>query len=185
MQRRVLLFKQLLPLGGNLPDRVSEALQAILTEKNYPGRVNYLREVADQNGGHLTAIGYRVEEVTLQIRGFEFPGASPEQAALLTTAVRRAVGGNYARSALAAVAKFDLLPVYLQRGYLKAAFGPANARVVPQPSAAAGEPAPLGEFVIVGGEERARAVVEICSTTAQASERPSKVRCRGRSRPGG
>jgi outer membrane protein assembly factor BamA len=31
----------------------------------------------------------------------------------------------------------DLLPVYLQRGYLKAAFGPADGRVVPQSSAAA------------------------------------------------
>ena len=135
LERRVPLFKQLLPLTGNLPDGVSEALQALLTEKRFPGRVNYLRE-GDESGGPLHAIVYRVEEVGIRIRAFEFPGASPEQAALLATAARRSIGASYERSALAAVAKFDLLPVYLQRGYLKAAFGPSNARVVPQPSSA-------------------------------------------------
>lgn len=132
VERRVPLFKQLLPLTGNLPDQVSEALQAILTEKHFPGRVNYMRE-GDDSGGPLHAIIYRVEEVTIRIRAFEFPGATPEQAALLASAAHRAIGATYERSALADVAKFDLLPVYLQRGYLKAAFGPSNARIVPQP----------------------------------------------------
>jgi outer membrane protein assembly factor BamA len=135
VERRVPLFKQLLPLTGNLPDQVSEALQAILTEKRFPGRVNYLRE-GDESGGPLHAIVYRVEEVSIRIRGFEFPGASLEQAALLTTAARRSIGASYERSGLAAVAKFDLLPVYLQRGYLKAAFAPSDARVVPHPTSA-------------------------------------------------
>jgi outer membrane protein assembly factor BamA len=137
VQRRVPLFKRFLPLTGNLPDRVSEALQAILTERRLPGRVDFLREGQDQNGGPLIAIAYRVEEVGIVIHGFEFPGATPEQSALLTTAVRRAIGGAYARSGLAAVAKLDLLPVYLQRGYLKAAFAPSDARVLPQPTTAA------------------------------------------------
>jgi outer membrane protein assembly factor BamA len=132
VERRVPLFKQLLPLTGNLPDGVSEALQAILTGKRLPGRVNYLRE-GGESGGPLRAIVYRVEEVGIRIHAFEFPGASPEQAALLATAARRSIGASYERSALAAVAKLDLLPVYLQRGYLKAEFGTSDARVVPQP----------------------------------------------------
>src|SRR5208282_5232031 len=57
LQSRVPLFKQLLPLTGNLPDRVSEALQAILTEKEYPGRVDYLRE-GEESDDALTAIDY-------------------------------------------------------------------------------------------------------------------------------
>src|SRR4029077_17414498 len=134
LQNRVPLFKQLLPIAGNLPDQISEALQAILTEKQFPGQINYLRESLDESGGPLSAITYRVEEVSIRIRSVEFPGASPEQTALLTTAARRLTGGEYGRATLAAVAKFDLLPVYLQRGYLKAAFGPSDGRVVPQPS---------------------------------------------------
>ncbi len=133
LQVRVPLFKKVLPLTGNLADRVSESLQAILTGKQFPGRVNYLRE-GDETGGPLKAIVYHVEEIGIRIRGFEFPGASPEQTALLTAAANRAIGASYERSALAAVAKFDLLPVYLQRGYLKAAFGPSDARVAPQPA---------------------------------------------------
>jgi outer membrane protein insertion porin family len=131
LQRRVPLFKQLLPIAGNLPDRVSEALQAILTEKQFPGRVDFLRE-GDQSSGSLNAIVYRVEEVSIRIRNVEFPGASPEQTLLLTTAARRLTGAEYGRSTLAAAAKFDLLPVYQQRGYLKAAFGPSDAHVLPQ-----------------------------------------------------
>jgi outer membrane protein assembly factor BamA len=141
LQSRVSLFKQLLPVAGNLPHRVSEALQAILTEKQFPGRVDFLRN-AEESSGTLSAIDYRVEEISIRIRGVEFPGASPEQTALLTTAAHRLTGAEYGRSSLAAVAKFDLLPVYLQRGYLKAAFGPSDARVVPQPSPAADAPGP-------------------------------------------
>ncbi|MGC1478208.1 MAG: POTRA domain-containing protein [Terriglobales bacterium] len=133
LQSRVPLFKQLLPIAGSLPDRVSEALQAILTEKHFPGRVDYLRE-GDMSGGALHGIDYRVEEVSIRISRVEFPGASPEQTALLATAAGRLTGAEYSRAALAATAKFDLLPIYLQRGYLKAAFGPSDARVLPQPS---------------------------------------------------
>jgi len=133
LQTLVPLFKQLLPLTGNLPDHVSEALQSILTEKHFPGRVDYLR-AADTAGGALNGIDYRVVEVSIRIRDVEFPGASPEQTALLATASHRLTGAEYGRSALAAAAKFDFLPVYLQRGYLKAAFGPSDARVLPQPA---------------------------------------------------
>jgi outer membrane protein insertion porin family len=137
VQPRVPLFKKLLPLGGNLSDRVEEALQATLTDKHLPGRVDFLRE-GDPAGGPLHAIDYRVEEVSIQIHGFEFPGASREQSALLTTAAHRAIGASYDRTRIDAVAKFDLLPVYLQRGYLKATFGTSDAKVLSEPPAASG-----------------------------------------------
>ncbi len=54
LQTRVPLFKQLLPLTGNLSDRLSEALQAMLNEKQLPGRVDFLRE-GDESGGPLSA----------------------------------------------------------------------------------------------------------------------------------
>jgi outer membrane protein assembly factor BamA len=147
LQTLVPLFKQLLPLSGNLPDHVSEALQSILTEKHFPGRVDYLR-AGDTAGGALNSIDYRVDEVSIRIRDVEFPGASPEQTALLTTAAHRLTGAEYGRSALAAAAKFDFLPVYLQRGYLKAAFGVSDARVVPQSSVSATDPQGLADVLV-------------------------------------
>jgi outer membrane protein assembly factor BamA len=142
LQRRVPLFKGMLPLGGNLSDHLSEGLQAILTEKHLPGRVECLGEAHDQNGGPLTGIACRIEEVSILIHSFEFPGATPEQSTLLTVAARRAIGGNYARSNLAALTKFDLLPVYLKLGYLKAAFAPSDARVVQPVAQPVAQPAP-------------------------------------------
>jgi outer membrane protein assembly factor BamA len=135
LQPRVPLFKKMLPLTGNLPDHLLETLQAIFAEKHLPGRVDFLRE-GDQNGGPLTAIIYRIEEVNIRIRGVEFPGASSEQASLLAAAARRLTGEEYRRITLATVARLDLMPVYLQRGYLKAEFGPSDARIVPSPSTA-------------------------------------------------
>jgi outer membrane protein assembly factor BamA len=136
LQRRVPLFKGLLPITGNLPERVSEALQALLTENRLPGQVNFLRST-EEAGKPPDAIDYRVEELSIRVRNIEFPGASPEHAALLANAARRLAGAEYGRSSLGAVARLDLLPVYLQRGYLKAGFGPSDARVVPQSSAQA------------------------------------------------
>src|SRR5580698_497464 len=49
LQTRVPLFKQLLPLSGNLPDRLSEALQALLTDRHFPGRVDFLRSAPEQD----------------------------------------------------------------------------------------------------------------------------------------
>jgi outer membrane protein insertion porin family len=133
IQKNVPLFKDLLPVDGSLPDRVQEALQSLLSEKQLQGRVDYMRQT---NGPDepISAIGYRVEEVSIRIHGLEFPGASPENAALLTAAAQALIGAEYGRSNISAAVKFDLLPVYLQRGYLKATFAPSNARVLPRTS---------------------------------------------------
>jgi len=142
LHQRVPLFKGLVPPAGTFPDRISEALQAILTEKQLPGHVDYLRQ-GKQEGGDLTGIAYQVTDVEIPIRGFEFPGASPEQTALLTTAARKLIGTEYGRSSLAVVAPIDLLPVYLQRGYLKAVFAAATARVLKQPASSEPDPSEI------------------------------------------
>ena len=147
LHQRVPLFKGLVPPAGTFPDRISEALQELLLEKQLPGHVDYLRQ-GKAEGGDLTGIAYRVTDVEIRIRGFEFPGASPEQVALLTTAARKLVGAAYARSSLAVVAPIDLLPVYLQRGYLKAEFGASSARVV-KPSSGEQDPSEVQVDAIV------------------------------------
>jgi outer membrane protein assembly factor BamA len=140
LRRRVPLFKEGVPLSGRLLDQVAEALQALLGEKHLPGRVDFIRATGQESGG-FKGIEYRVADVTLRIGDLEFPGASPEQSGFLKAAGRRIPGAPYSRSAIASVAKFDLLPQYLQRGYLKASFGTAEARVVTQPPAQSGAPA--------------------------------------------
>jgi outer membrane protein insertion porin family len=131
LQRRVPLFKQLLPTGGTLIDRVEAALQEVLDEKQIPARVDYLRE-STMEGEKLIGIAYSVEAMDIRIRNVEFPGATPDQLPSLQAAARKLSGARYTRSPLAHVAEVDFLPVCLKRGYLKASFGDFDARVVSQ-----------------------------------------------------
>ncbi len=129
LKRRVPLFNNAVPTSGRMPDRVKEALQALLAERHLPGRVDFLRE-SKQDGSELVGIEYHISEVRTSIRNLEFPGASPDQNVFLEKAAHTLLDAEYFRSKLAAVAQFDFLPLYLQRGYLKAAFGPSETRVV-------------------------------------------------------
>jgi Surface antigen variable number repeat len=138
LKQRVPLFKNSVPASGRMADRVNESLQALLTERHLPGRVEFLRE-SKQDGSGLIGVEYRVSEVSTHIRNVEFPGASPDQTVFLGKAAHILLDAEYFRSKLAAVAKFDLLPLYLQRGYLRATFGPAEARVVTAAGAKSGD----------------------------------------------
>ena len=124
LARRVPLFKDALPVGDQLTGRVVRALQALLDEQHLPGRVDYLHE------GSTPGIVFRVLDLSIRIRNVEFPGASAEQSAFLAIGARKLAGADYSRSLLATSAKYDLLPLFLQHGYLQAEFGPADARVV-------------------------------------------------------
>ena len=141
LRQRVPLFKELLPVSGQLPDRVSDALQALLLDRHFPGRVDYLRE-GKQDGGDIISVSYRVEDVSIRIRSVDFPGATPGQAAFLARAAHSLLDGDYYRSKCAAVARYELLPQYLARGYLKAVFASSEARILP---AALGTESKAGE----------------------------------------
>lgn len=129
LEQRVPLFQDRLRVTGPMPDLVTQALQALLDERHLPGRVDYLRE-GKPDGGDLIGIVYRVEEIGIHIHSVDFPGATPEQAIFLTRGARKLMDVEYSRSMLATVAHYDLLPLFLQRGYLKAVFGPAEAHVL-------------------------------------------------------
>jgi len=131
LKRRVPLFKGEVPLEGTLPDKIQEALQAILDQKQIPARVDYLRE-SPQEGGKLIGISYSVESLEIRIRNVEFPGSVPDLLPGLQAASRRLTGTPYVRTNLAKVAEVDFLPVCLKGGYLKASFAKADARVVSQ-----------------------------------------------------
>jgi outer membrane protein assembly factor BamA len=120
-----------MPVSGTMPDNVEQALQAMIDEKRIPARVDYLRE-APQEGGSLIAISYRIVALDIKIRNVEFPGATPDLSPALQAATRKLAGASYMRSPLAKVATIEFMPVCLQRGYLKAAFGDSQAKVVTQ-----------------------------------------------------
>ncbi len=126
------LFDGELPLFGRLADEVSDVLQAMLVENAIPGHVEYLR-VGKENGP-VDAINYHVTDVLIRVRKIEFTGAAAEDVPALEAAGDRLPDREYSRSRLNQLVQRQLLPVYQARGYLKAAFGEPQPKVVKQPS---------------------------------------------------
>lgn len=131
VKERAPMFNGEVPLSGGLADRVSDVLQALLVENAIPGNVEYER--AGKSNGPVDSIVFRVSEVVIQIRNVEFTGADKAELPALKDAARRVFDREYSRSVLHALVEHQLLPVYYARGFLKAAFGEPEPRVVKKP----------------------------------------------------
>jgi outer membrane protein assembly factor BamA len=126
------LFDGELPLFGKLADQVSDVLQTMLVERSIPGHVEYVR--SGKGDSPVDAIIFQVSNVVIQIRNVEFTGAAQADVPALKAAAQRVFDREYSRTVLSALVQHQLLPVYYARGYLKAAFGPPQPKVVKQPS---------------------------------------------------
>jgi outer membrane protein insertion porin family len=130
LRERVPLYRGQLPLNGEMADQVSDALQALLIERQIPGRADYLRSGA--LNGPIEAFVFSVSGPNIRIRNIAFEEAAPAEAGLLKTAADKLKGSEYTRSLLEAQARMNFRPIYLERGYLKAAFSEAQAKVAQQ-----------------------------------------------------
>ena len=146
IKERAPMFNGEVPLSGNLADRVSDVLQALLVENAIPGNVEYER--AGKANGPIDSIVYRVSEVLIQIRNVEFTGAGEADLPALKAAAQRVFDREYSRSVLNALVEHQLLPVYYSRGYLKAAFGEPQPKVVKKPSAASEDGGPRNLTIV-------------------------------------
>jgi outer membrane protein assembly factor BamA len=133
IEEHVPLFTGELPMSGQMADEVSDVLQAMLVEKGIPGHVDYER--IGKQDGPVEAIDYKVSEVLIRIRKFEFPGAGQAELPALEAAAESLQERGYSRNRLQVLVNRDLLPVYYARGYLKASFGSPQPKPVEQPSA--------------------------------------------------
>jgi len=125
---QVPLFQGQLPVVGDLADEVSNALQGLLITHNVPGRADYLRLA--QGDGPVEAFVFTVTGPQIHIGEVAFTGAGAAEMPLLEGAARRLGGSDFVRSALRTQEEKRFLPLYLQLGYLKAAFGDPQAKVV-------------------------------------------------------
>jgi outer membrane protein assembly factor BamA len=122
------LFNGYLPISGNITDQVADALQALLVQRGSKGRVDYLR--AGPEGKPIDSIRFSVSNVEIRIRNVEFPGAAPADLPRLTTAAKKLQGDEYLKSKVSLFADYNLLPIYLERGYLQARFAQPQAKLV-------------------------------------------------------
>jgi outer membrane protein assembly factor BamA len=122
------LFQGQLPITGNLVDQVSDALQTLAIERQRKGRVDYLR--SGPADGPIEAFDFTITGQDIHIRKVEFPGATSAELPALEAAAKKLAGEDYVRLMLRVQAEKDFLPVYRERGYLKASFADAQPKVV-------------------------------------------------------
>jgi outer membrane protein assembly factor BamA len=127
IHERIPLFTGELPASGRLPDEVSDILQAMLDEKNIPGHVEY-QKTDGKNG--LQSYDYSVTGVSIRIHAAEFPGAAPTELPLLQDAAERMKDREYSREYMASFIEHDVLPIFREHGYLKAACATPQPKVV-------------------------------------------------------
>ena len=121
------------PLSGRMADEVSDVLQAMLVENAIPGHVNYVR--GGKPDGPVESIDYSVSDVLIRVQSLQFTGISDAERPALEAAAQRFSGREYSRSRLDAFVQRELLPVFYARGYLKAACGEPQPKVVRTPAA--------------------------------------------------
>jgi len=128
LHAQVPLFNGQLPVTGKLPDDVSEGLQALVDDKKIPARVDYLRVAHEE--GPAEAFTFSVTGPRITIGNVEFSGADTTELPSLEAAAKRLRGTEYVRSALRQQEDKILLPVFLERGYLRATFADPQAKVI-------------------------------------------------------
>lgn len=131
LRTRVPLFQGSVPTSGSLLEQLNDALQALLLEKHFPGRVDYLR-IEAEDGGEINGIDFSVNDIKVLIQSIAFSGTAPSEEAALAAASTKLMGADYKRAQIATYANYEWIPIYLQRGYLKASFGEPQAKVVAQ-----------------------------------------------------
>jgi outer membrane protein assembly factor BamA len=80
------------------------------------------------NGG-IDSYDYKLSMHAIVIRNLDFPGAAETETPLLQAAGKPLAGQDYLRTKMQVQEKFNFLPLYYARGYLKAKFADAQAKV--------------------------------------------------------
>src|SRR5947209_804863 len=131
VKRRVPTFDGTAPEAGGVTEQIKQALEDLLRERKIVGTVEYTLS-SDASGRRVEHL-YSVRGPELRVCKLSFVGARavPEET------LRQKSGGifdnDYSRAFVAGFAEANLLPLYQERGYLRASFAPP--KVKPETSA--------------------------------------------------
>jgi outer membrane protein insertion porin family len=122
--------QQVPDFNGSAPDSavdgITKALQRLLQERKIQGRVEYLP--SENAGGGDAKHTFSVEGVTLPICSLHFAGASAVSESELLKSSKELMGGDYRRVFVLSYASVNLIPIYRERGHLRASFGTPQAK---------------------------------------------------------
>jgi outer membrane protein insertion porin family len=117
-----------LPESGDSVQQAKGALQDLLHAKGLPGEVTFLPYALPN--GTLDSFLFRIDGTAMPIKAVTFTGESKVTEKQLAVAAAGLLDQNYSAVDVEDYAKTGLLPLYHQRGYLRAAFEPAKAELI-------------------------------------------------------
>jgi outer membrane protein assembly factor BamA len=122
--------QQVPDFNGTAPDSaidgITKALQRLIREKKIGGRVDYLMS-ANPTGGDSKHV-FSIEGVTIPICTLHYEGASSVQESELLKSSKDLSGGDYRQQFVLAYARVNLIPIYRERGHLRASFSAPQAK---------------------------------------------------------
>jgi outer membrane protein assembly factor BamA len=117
-----------LPVTGESANQARAALQDLLHSKRLPGEVSYMPY--GPMGGAASALLFRIDGAAIPIKSVAFSGEQKVTAQQLADAAKGLIGQNYSALDVESYSRAGLLPLYHQRGYLRATFAPVKVALV-------------------------------------------------------
>lgn len=121
IRRDVPAFDGSAPNAGTMTDRIRQALQNLLKERQIEGAVDY---APTETGEHL----YSITGVRIPICKLHFPGATNVPEEKLVIRSRQLTEDNYSLKGAVAFAHYILLPIYREAGQWRAKFAEPVAK---------------------------------------------------------
>ena len=133
VRRKLPAFDGTAPEAGGVTDRIKQALEELLRERKVEGAVEYtLSENPSARAGQRVEHLFSVKGPALRVCKLSFAGARAVTEETLVTKSGGIFDNDYSRAYTAGFVESNLLPLYHEKGYLRASFGPP--KVAPEAS---------------------------------------------------
>lgn len=129
LRQKVPLYDGATPPSGTMLQAIQVTLAGMLKEKGIAGTVQAI-PYSSAPGQPLDAVRFSVEGVSLPIAKLSFPGASAITEQELESEAAKLLGQNYSMTDVEIFARASLVPLYGERGYLRAQFAEPVGRQV-------------------------------------------------------
>jgi outer membrane protein insertion porin family len=131
VRRKVPAFDGTAPEAGNVTEQIKQALEELLRERKIDGTVEYTLS-SDPSGRKVEHL-FSVKGPGLRVCKLNFVGARGVTEEMLSQKSGGIYDNDYSRAYVSGFVESNLLPLYHERGYLRASFGPPKVKAEAAP----------------------------------------------------